>query len=195
MTLEDMGGVYTDARDRGLDVARLHTGDLSLYSAMHEQALLLGELGIKFEVVPGVSSFQAAAAVLKRELTVPQVSQTVILTRMEGRTPVPEGESLDRLARSGATLCIFLSAGMMDRVVEAVSTHYPPSTPAAVVYRASWPDQRVVTGTLADIAGKAEEAGMERQSMILIGSALGGHFTRSKLYDRSFGHGFREEAE
>ncbi|MFW6181117.1 MAG: cobalt-precorrin-4/precorrin-4 C(11)-methyltransferase, partial [Spirochaetota bacterium] len=164
------------------------------YSALHEQAVLLGELGIEYEVVPGVSSFQAAAAVLKRELTVPQVSQTVILTRLEGRTPVPEGEKLEKLARSGATLCVFLSAGMIDRVVEAAAAHYPWTTPAAVVYRASWPDQQVVTGSLADIAGKAKAAMMERQSMILIGRALGAHAARSNLYHRGFGHGFREKA-
>lgn len=195
MTLEELEQVYRDARDRGVDVARLQTGDLSVYSALHEQARLLRSLGIDFEVIPGVSSFQAAAAALGRELTVPEVTQTVILTRAAGRTPVPERERIEELARTGATLCIFLSVNMIEKVVSGIVPHYGSDTPAAVVYRASWPDEQVIEGTLGDIAGRVREAGITRSALVIVGHVLGDHGTASRLYDSSFSHGHRKGSD
>ena len=174
--------------------ARLHTGDPSLYGAIAEQMSELDRAGIPYEVVPGVSSASAAAAALRRELTLPEVSQTVIFTRMEGRTPVPERESLRSLARHGATMAIFLSAGDMDRVVGELKTGYPEDTPAAVVYKASWPDERIVTGTLLDIAAKTRAAGISKTALIMVGQAVGegGMKAYSKLYDKGFSHGYRQ---
>ena len=146
------------------EVVRLHTGDPSIYGAIQEQMAELDRLGIDYEVVPGVTSAFAAAAALKQELTLPEVSQTVIITRLAGKTPVPERESLSEIAQIGATLVIYLSVSMIEQVVaELLQGAYTPETPAAVVYRASWPDERVIEGTLADIAGKVQEAG-DRQA-------------------------------
>jgi precorrin-4/cobalt-precorrin-4 C11-methyltransferase len=192
MSLEDLEEVYRNARERGLDVARLQTGDFSIYSALHEQVRLLAALGIQFEVVPGVSSFQAAAASLRRELTAPEITQTVILTRAAGKTPVPERERIAALARTGATLCIFLSVRMIDRIVADILPHYGEETPAAVVYRASWPDERVIEGTLGTISELVGNAGIERTALIVVGPVLRDHGTKSRLYDSSFSHGFRE---
>jgi precorrin-4/cobalt-precorrin-4 C11-methyltransferase len=139
-----------------------------------------------------VSSFQAAAAALKTELTAPEVAQTVILTRMPGRTPVPEGQNLERLAQSKSTLCIFLSADKVAEAARAIEAHYGSDCPAAVVYRASWPDQIVVRGTLEDIVEKTRAAGITKTALILVGRALEGPAADSKLYDPAFSHGFRE---
>ena len=172
---------------------RLHTGDTSLYSALGEQAALLRSQGIGYSVVPGVSSLSAAAAVLGLELTVPGGTQTLICTRLEGRTPVPASESLGLLASHGATLSIFLSISMIERVVgELLGGGYGPATPAAVVYRASWPDELVLRGTLSDIGEKVKAAGIGRQALILVGEALGGTGGRSRLYDPGFTHGYRK---
>jgi precorrin-4/cobalt-precorrin-4 C11-methyltransferase len=192
MTLEEITRAMADAARSGKRVARLQTGDPSLYSAMREQAAALEEEGIGYGVVPGVSSAFAAAAALKSELTAPGVTQTVIFTRLEGRTPVPEAEGLAGLASHKATVCVFLSAGMIERVVGELLKGYPPATPAAVVYRASWDDEARVTGTLADIAEKARSAGITRHALIMVGDALGrGGPGRSRLYDKGFRHGFR----
>ncbi len=145
-----------------------------------------------YAVVPGVSSFAASAAALNAELTLPEVSQTVILTRRAGRTPVPEGQDLASLASHRATLCIFLSVGQLDRVVEDLRLHYPAQTPVAVVANASWPEQRIVRGTLDDIAGQVGEAGIEKTAMIIVGDVLLPSGTRSKLYDPGFSHGYRQ---
>jgi precorrin-4/cobalt-precorrin-4 C11-methyltransferase len=156
----------------------------------------LDSLGIEYTVVPGVTSAFAAAAALKQELTLPEVSQTVIFTRMEGRTPVPENEQLHRIAAIGATLVIYLSVGMIDSVVaQLLQGSYLPETAAAVVCRASWEDEQIIRGSLADIAGKVREAGIDRQALIIVGDVLAarreGLKARSQLYDGEFAHGFR----
>lgn len=197
MTLEETVAVMAQGVVDGKRVVRLHTGDPSLYGAIQEQMAELDRLGIGYRVVPGVTSAFAAAAALRQELTLPEVSQTVILTRLAGRTPVPERERLAEVARIGATLAIYLSVSMIDRVVaELLAGAYTPETPAAVVARASWPDQLVVEGTLADIAAKVREAGIAQQAVILVGAVLGarrdGLTAKSLLYDRAFSHGYRK---
>ncbi len=193
MSLSEIVKVMIEAAKAGKKVVRLHTGDPSLYGALREQAEALEKEGIPYSIVPGVSSAFASAAAIKRELTLPGVTQTVIFTRLEGRTPVPEQERLSRLAAHEATICIFLSVSMMDEVVCELSSGYAPSTPVAVVYRASWEDELVVKGTLSDIAAKVSEAGIKRQAMIIVGKAIGdGPVEHSRLYDPGFSHGFRE---
>ena len=179
--------------DQGKQVARVHTGDPSIYGAHREQMVRLDELGIAYEVVPGVSSFLATAAVLKREYTLPEVSQTVILTRMEGRTPVPEREKIEALASHQATMVIFLSVGQLDQLVgRLIEGGYPEETPVAVVYKASWPDQKIVRGMLTDIDAKVKEAGIRKTALVVVGRFLGDDFALSKLYDENFTHEFRE---
>lgn len=192
LALEDILDIYRDARDRGMDIVRLHSGDPTVYGAIGEQIRELEKLDIEYEVVPGVSSFQAAAARLGVELTVPEVAQTVILTRTSGRTPMPESQRLEEVARTGATLCIFLSVQKMDRVAETLAEHYGPEAPVAVVYRASWPDEQVVRGRLSDIAEAVDARDISRTAMIVVGPALEDEDRRSKLYDSGFSHGFRE---
>ncbi len=197
MTLEETTSVIAEAVLAGKSVVRLHTGDPSIYGAIQEQMTELDRLGIEYEVVPGVTSAFAAAAALKQELTLPEVSQTVIFTRLEGRTPVPERESLKEIAGIGATLVIYLSVSMIDRVVaELLQGAYTAETPAAVVCRASWPDEQIVEGTLENIAGLAREAGIDKQAIIIVGDVLKarkeGLKSKSRLYDKEFGHGCRK---
>jgi precorrin-4/cobalt-precorrin-4 C11-methyltransferase len=192
LTLEEIVTVLERARDADQDVARVHTGDPTLFGSTAEQMRKMDELGIEYEIVPGVSSFTAAAAALGRELTLPELSQTVILTRAEGRTPMPEREKLEELASHGATLCLFLSITLLRDVTRALIPSYGADCPVAVVHKASCPDQRIVRGTLEDIREKVRDAGIKSQSMILIGRVLTAtDFADSKLYDPSFSHGFR----
>ena len=196
MTLDETTTVLREAASAGLLAVRLHSGDISFYSAITEQITLLEKDGIECVVVPGVSSLGAGAAALGTELTVPEVSQTVIVTRMAGRTPVPASESLGGLAAHRSTMVIFLSAGMIDGVVAGLlEGGYPPETPAAIVERASWPEERVITGSLEDIAAKAEEAGIKKTALIFVGEALsrGDVLRRSRLYSVDFSHGYREQ--
>lgn len=179
------------AHVQGLDVVRLHTGDPCLYSAINEQMDELNRWGIDYRVVPGVSAYQAAAAVLQRELTAPEVAQTVILSRTAGRTPMPADESLQNLARSRATLCLFLSIHKIGKIAAELSDFYGSDCPVAVVYHASWPDQQVLTGTLADIAQKTGDAGIAKTALILVGRSLSLGAERSKLYAADFAHGYR----
>lgn len=173
MTLDEIMAEFMAARDAGQDVARLHSGDPSIYGAVAEQMRRLRELGIGYDVTPGVPAFAAAAAALGTELTRPGVAQTVILTRTAVQaSAMPPGEELERLGRSGATLAIHLSIANMPAVVEALLPNYGADCPVAVVYRASWPDQRVLRGSLADIAGQVEESGIGRTALILVGRAL-----------------------
>ena len=196
MHLDEIVALMKGAAEKGRVVARLHTGDTAFYSAISEQIEQLRALGIGYEVIPGVSSASAGAAVLGQELTIPEISQTVILTRLGGRTPVPEPEALAALARHRASIVIFLSAGMMERVVEELLAGYPSTTPCAVVEKASWPDQKIVRGSLKDIAAKARKAGIEKTALIYVGDAL--HASqkklgkKSRLYDKAFTHGFRK---
>lgn len=193
MNLGELVELMADAHRRGLRVVRLHTGDPALFGAIQEQMDALKKEGIESVMVPGVSSYAAAAAAVKRELTQPDVSQTAIITRLAGRTAVPEKENLAALAAHRASMCIFLSVGMIDRVVEELTAAYPAETPAAVVEKASWPEERVIRGTLADIAQKVAEAGVTKTAMILVGDFLRDEdATPSHLYAAKFSHGFRE---
>ncbi len=193
MNLKDIITIIRSAVERGLDVVRLHTGDPSIYGAIGEQMDALDELKIDYEIVPGVSSFQAAAAAVHAELTAPEISQTVILTRVAGRTPVPDSQALEKLAASRATLCLFLSVGQLAGITETLSRHYGPNCPAAVVYRVSWPDEIIVRGALADIAGKVTAAGITRTAMVLVGHALARPLeVASRLYASDFSHGYRK---
>ncbi|MSM40334.1 MAG: precorrin-4 C(11)-methyltransferase [Geobacter sp.] len=196
MTLAETTQALAEAVLAGRRAVRLHTGDPSIYGAIQEQMAELDRLGIGYEVVPGVTSACAAAAALKQELTLPEVSQTVVITRLAGRTPVPEREQLAGIARIGATLVIYLSVAMIEQVVEELlQGAYAPETPAAVVARATWPDERIVEGSLADIAAKAREAGIGKQAVILVGDVLRarreGLQAVSRLYDSGFSHEFR----
>jgi precorrin-4/cobalt-precorrin-4 C11-methyltransferase len=191
LDLEQITALFRDARARGIDVVRLHTGDPSIYGAIGEQMNELDKLGIQYEVVPGVSSFQAAAAALKTELTAPEIAQTIILTRTAGRTPMPSEQDLDALAKTHSTLCIFLSVHGLAEVAATLANHYGKDCSAAVVYKASWPDEVIVRGTLADIAKKTEAAGIKKTAMIVVSRALSRNITVSKLYDPSFTHEFR----
>lgn len=194
MTLEEVLSVMETAEKQGKVTVRVHTGDSSVYGAVREQLDALDRLGISHEVVPGVSSFLAAAAALQKEYTLPGVTQTVILTRMEGRTPVPEGERIEDLARHGASMVLFLSAGMTDQLAERLCTSYPVTTPVAVVYKASWPDQKIITGTLENIAEKVKSAGIHKTALVLVGDFLGDEYELSKLYDKNFTHEYRKGA-
>ncbi len=192
--LDEMIEIMAAVVNQGGSVARVHTGDPSLYGAIAEQIARLEQRGIAYEVVPGVSSAFAAAAALGVELTLPEVTQSVIITRREGRTPVPERESLHRLGEAGATMMIFLSVAMIEGVVaDLLAGGYPIDTPVAVVMRASWPDQKVVTGTLADIAATVQSAGIAKTAIICVGKVFGSKQppARSRLYDPDFSHGCR----
>ncbi|MCL2457401.1 MAG: precorrin-4 C(11)-methyltransferase [Desulfobulbus sp.] len=193
LDLEAIMRLLAEGYRRGLRVVRLHTGDPAIYGAIREQMQWLDKAGIPYEVVPGVSSAFAAAAALKKELTVPEVTQTVIFTRQAGRTPVPERESLRNLAAAQATMCIFLSVSMIAAVVDdLLAGGYPAATSVAVVERASWPEQRIVTGSLADIAGKIRDSQIKKTAMIVVGPALAEDSQIvSKLYDAEFTHEYR----
>ncbi len=191
MVLEEVLDVMIQGNSQGKRVARVHTGDPSLYGAIREQMDALEREGIAYEVIPGVSSFLAAGAALKREYTLPGVTQTVILTRMEGRTPVPAKESIETLAAHQATMIVFLSVGMLPELVEKLKQGYPADTPAAVVYKASWKEETIVQGTLMDIGEKAAQAGIRKTALVVVGHFLGDEYELSKLYDRSFTHEFR----
>lgn len=193
MTLEQIIDVLKEAHAADQDVARVHTGDPSIFGSTAEQMRRLVELGIPYEIIPGVSSFTAAAAVLGKELTLPELSQTVIVTRAEGRTLMPEGEKLEDLARHRATLALFLSAGLIRDVVERLLPSYGPDCPVAVVQKATWPDQKVVRGTLADIGDKVRAERINATAMILVGEVLEAKdFANSRLYDPTFTHRFRK---
>jgi precorrin-4/cobalt-precorrin-4 C11-methyltransferase len=196
MTLSEVIAVMTEAIAAGQDVVRLHTGDPSIYGAIQEQMEALDRIGIDYQVVPGVTSAFAAAAALKQELTLPELSQTVIITRIEGRTPVPEREQLQAIAQLGATMVIYLSVGMVEKVVEQLLQGvYTAATPAAVVCRASWENEQIIQCTLAELSEKVKEAGIDRQALIIVGDVLAarreGLKAKSLLYDDSFSHGFR----
>jgi precorrin-4/cobalt-precorrin-4 C11-methyltransferase len=199
MTLDEIIGVVRDAVAEGKSVVRLHTGDTAFYSAITEQIERLRELQIDCEVVPGVSSAMAGAAVLGQELTVPEVSQTVIFTRIEGRTPVPQGERLSDLASHRTTMVVFLSVGMIEKVRDELLRAYPEDTPVVVIERASWPDQRIVRGTLGTIAGLVAEAQITKTALIYVGEALRASEKslgrESRLYSKHFTHGCRESPE
>jgi len=192
LSLDDIMEKIAAADAAGHDVARLHSGDLSVWSAMGEQLRRLREMGIAYDVTPGVPSFAAAAAELGAELTLPGVAQSVILTRTSGRaTAMPEGETLANFARTGATLAIHLSVHVLDKVVEELTPHYGADCPVAVVWRASWPDQRIVKATLATLRTEVGEE-MARTALILVGHAIGAEdFGESRLYAADYDRRFR----
>ena len=193
MSLDDVLAVTKASVAEGKTVVRLHTGDPAIYGAIQEQMDALKEMGITYDVTPGVSSFLATAAALQQEYTLPNVTQTVIITRMEGRTPMPEKEKLSMLASHGATMCIFLSVQMIDKVAaELIEGGYDKTTPVAIVVKASWPDQRIIRGTLETIADVVVEEGVIRQAMIVVSRVLDTDYELSKLYDKGFAHMYRD---
>ena len=193
MSLDDVLAVTKASVAEGKTVVRLHTGDPAIYGAIQEQMDALKKMGITYDVTPGVSSFLATAAALQQEYTLPNVTQTVIITRMEGRTPMPEKEKLSMLASHGATMCIFLSVQMIDKVAaELIEGGYDKTTPVAIVVKASWPDQRIIRGTLETIADVVAEEGVIRQAMIVVSRVLDTDYELSKLYDKGFAHMYRD---
>lgn len=195
MSLPEIVDVFRSAKENNMDVVRLHSGDPSIYGAVREQMNELDRLDIPYEVVPGVSAFQAAAAALRAELTAPEVAQTIILTRTSGRTPMPAEQELENLARSKATLCIFLSGHKIKEVVSTLVVSYGWDCPIAVVYHASWPDQQIIKGNLRDISEKVRLVEIGQTSLIIVGWPLSRDIPTSKLYDAAFTHKFRKGKE
>ncbi|QOI52786.1 precorrin-4 C(11)-methyltransferase [Leptospira interrogans] len=193
MTLDEIISVILSAKENDQDVARVHTGDPSIFGSIAEQIRKLDSLNIQYEIVPGVSSFTAAAAVLGKELTLPEVSQTIIITRISGRTPVPERERLEILAQSGATLTLFLSVLHIRAIVERLTPYYGEKCPVAVIQKATWPEQKVAVGTLDDIVSKVKREKISSTAIIFIGPILDcNDFADSRLYSANFSHGFRK---
>lgn len=195
LELETICQRMIEGHREGKRVVRLHTGDLSLYSAMQEQIDALERAGVLYELIPGVTAASAASAALGREFTIPEVTQTVILTRAPGRTPVPQREALSELARHGCTMAIYLSAHKISEVVEALSEHYGSDAPVVVTYRVSWPQQKILRGTLTTIVEQVQQADIDRHALILVGPPFAptksGAEKRSRLYDSAFSHGYR----
>lgn len=193
MTLEEVLDRLCEAEGPNRIVVRLHSGDPSLYGAIREQLDALKQQGLPYAIVPGVSSFNAAAAALEIEYTLPGVSQTVILSRMQGRTPVPERENIRSLASHGATMVLFLSTGMLTELcAELIKGGYPPDTPGALVYKASWPDERIIRGTLSSLPGLGKEAGITSTALVIVGYCLRDDYQLSRLYAADFSHSFRQ---
>lgn len=194
MTLEEVLKIMLRAKFTKKIIARIHSGDPSLYGAIQEQLLWCEKENIPYEVIPGVSSFCAGAAALKQELTLPDVSQTVIITRLAGKTRVPKKENLRAIARIRATLVIFLSIQDINKVVRALLCGYNKDTPVAIVSKASWPDAKIIRGALKDIVRKVKQARIKRQALIFVGDVLKREgFKKSRLYDKNFTHSYREK--
>lgn len=191
LSLGEFMPLLVDAAKAGKKAVRLASGDPAIYGALGEMAEWLERESVPYEVVPGVSSFLAAAAALGRELTVPDVAQTIILTRSEGRTGMPDREKLAGLAAHRTTLVIFLSAQVIHKIVQDLRSAYPEETPVAVIHRVSWPDQKIVRGTLKDIAEKVIDAEIYMTAIVIVGDALTARGHTSKLYDEKFSHSFR----
>ena len=192
MNLDEILDLMNKSVKNGKLVARVHTGDPAIYGAIGEQIEGLKERKISFEIIPGVSSFFAAAAALETELTLPEVSQTVIITRPEGRTPKPSSEAISKLSEHNATMCIFLGVQMIENVVDDLLTHYKSETPVAVVQKASWPDEKIVRGTLSNISERVKSSGITKTAMIIVGDVLNTECIKpSKLYDKEFTHEYR----
>lgn len=197
MTLEEVIQTFEENEKKGWDTVRLHTGDPSLFGAIREQMDQLDQLGLSYDVTPGVSSFCGAAAALQAEYTLPDVSQSVIITRMAGRTPVPDGEQLRKMATHGCTMVLFLSTGLLESVEEELLAGgvYTKDTPAAIVYKATWPDEKVFRCTVGTLAQTARENNITKTALITVGGFLGNQYERSKLYDPTFTHGCREASK
>lgn len=192
MTLEEQFALMKDFYDRGQLVVRLHTGDPCIYGAIQEQMNFFDRYGMHYHITPGISSFQAAAAALQSQFTIPEKVQTIILTRGEGRTPMPEKEKLSLLARSQSTMCIFLSAGVIDQVQQELLEHYPPTTPVAACYHLTWKDERIYRGELKDLAQIVKENNLTLTTMIVVGDAIDNREGLSRLYSHQFKHLFRK---
>lgn len=192
MTLKEVIEVINKYYSEDKKVVRLHTGDPTIYGAIKEQMDELDKLNILYEVIPGVSSFTAAAAAIKSEFTLPNVSQTIILTRIEGRTPVPENESLEKLASIGASMALFLSVSMIDKVVERLRKGYGRNVPVAVIQKATWQDEKCVVGTLDDIVEKVKSENITKTAQILVGDFIHCKYNKSLLYDENFTHMYRK---
>lgn len=193
MNLDEVIDVISKGSLQCKDIVRLHTGDPCIYGAIREQMDRLDELGIEYDYTPGVSSFCGAAAALRAEYTLPSVSQSIIITRQAGRTPVPDRESIRSFAAHGATMVIFLSAGMTDKVQEElIAGGYSENTPAAIVYKATWPDEKVLRCSVGTLNKTAIENGVKNLALLCIGDFLGNDYELSKLYDKSFTTGFRQ---
>ena len=193
MTLEEVLAVVDQSEAANKTTVRLHTGDPSIYGAIREQMDALDTRGYAYDVTPGVSSFCGAAAALRAEYTLPNVSQTVIITRAEGRPPVPEREHLRKLASHGSTMVLFLSSGLLEKAQqELIEGGYDPDTPAAIVYKATWPDERIFRCTVSTLAQTARENHVTKTALITVGGFLGDRYDRSLLYDPGFSHGCRE---
>ena len=197
MTLEEVTDIMIKAAGEGLEVVRLHTGEPSIYGAVREQMDILDEAGISYASCPGVSACFGAAASMNMEYTLPGVTQTLIITRLEGRTKVPEKERMERLAGHAASMAIYLSSSMTDRLSEElIKGGYSPDTPAAIVYRATWDDEKTVICTVGSLAETAREYGIDRMAVVLVGEAVRhGKYERSKLYDPAFTTGYRKGTE
>lgn len=196
MTLEEVTDTMIQGEKEQKNVVRLHTGDPAIYGAIREQMDILDEHDIEYKVCPGVSSLFGTAAALKAEYTLPDVSQSVIVTRMAGRTPVPEKESIESFAAHHATMVVFLSTGMLGELSKRlIDGGYEPETPAAIVYKATWQDEKVVRTTVKDLEKSAKENNITKTALITIGDFLGSKYDRSKLYDPSFSHEFRDAKE
>jgi len=192
MTLEEVTEIFLDGEKNKKNIVRLHTGDPAIYGAIKEQMDILDKHCIEYDICPGVSSLFGASAALKAEYTLPGVSQSVIITRMEGRTPVPEKESISSLASHNATMVIFLSAGMTEKLGEKlIEGGYSPDTPAAIVYKATWDDEKVIKTTISNLAKSAAKNNITKTALIVIGYFLNSEYERSKLYDPLFSHQFR----
>jgi len=193
MTLEETTAAILEAEQSGKTTVRLHTGDPSLYGAIGEQMRELDRLGIEYDITPGVSAFSGAAAAMKTEYTLPDVSQTVILTRVSGKTPVPEAEQLRALAAHRTTLVLYLSTGLLQKVTqELLAGGYAPDAPAAIIYKASWPDEQVYRCTVASLEQTAREHGITKTALITVGGFLNSAFARSHLYDPAYPTAYRE---
>ncbi len=195
MTLDEITEIIKKSITNGKTVVRLHTGDTSFYSAISEQIERIRKLDIEYEVIPGVSSAMAGAAILGQELTIPEISQTVIFTRMEGQTPVPETEKISELAKHKATMVIFLSVGMIEKVKDDLLQGYSEDTPVVIIEKATWHEQRVIRGALKELDALVKSAGIKKTALIYVGDALKASLEplgmESRLYNRDFKHGYR----
>lgn len=195
MTLDEVIEKIIENEDNGIDTVRLHTGDSSIYGAVREQFDILAKNNIDYDVTPGVSSFLAAAASLKTEYTIPDVSQSIIITRMEGRTPVPEKESIESFGKHNATMIIFLSIHMIDRLSDKLKASYDENTPVAVIYKASWNDEIILKTNIKNLSNDVKQKGINKTALVIVGNFLNNDYSLSKLYDKNFSHEYRNIKE
>ena len=192
LTLEQILQLFVMAKDRNVDVVRLHSGDPCIYGATREQMNILDSIGIDYDVTPGISAFQASAAVLRKELTIPEKNQTVIISRVGNRTAVPEYQHLSQLAKLRSTLCLYLSVQQIVEIAKELTPYYGKDCPVAVVEKVSWPDERIIRGTLSNIGAKVQELKIQSTAIIMVGDALTSSQAKSCLYSQKFSHTFRQ---